>query len=79
MDMGMSNNFPDGKAERHCGRGGIHCCTHPVGIADAHKLGEEWLQFKAAEQTQRQPQPLASTASRKSMTRFQVRSAALAS
>jgi hypothetical protein len=42
MDMGMSKNFPDGKAERHCGRVNFHRGTHPVGINDAHKLGEHF-------------------------------------
>ncbi|MBB3424855.1 hypothetical protein FHT85_001829 [Rhizobium sp. BK312] len=45
----MSMNVLDGKAERHCGRGEIHGCTHPVGINDAHKLGERHLQFKSCE------------------------------
>ncbi|WP_156090769.1 MULTISPECIES: hypothetical protein [unclassified Rhizobium] len=45
----MSKDVLDGKAERHCGRDGIHCCTHPVGINDAHKLGEWHHQFKSCE------------------------------
>ena len=79
MDMGMNKNFPDDKAERRCGRGEFHCCTHPVGIADVRKLGDKQLQFKPGAQSPGQVQPLASMASRKSITRFQVRSAALAS
>jgi hypothetical protein len=45
MDVGMDMRFPVGKANWRCDTVGIHCGTHPVGMKDGRKIGDEGRVF----------------------------------
>ncbi|MBB3356182.1 hypothetical protein HJB79_14145 [Rhizobium lentis] len=50
MDADIDMDFPVGKANWHCDRVEIHCCTHPVEMVDGGEFrgGRRWVQGKVA-------------------------------